>query len=319
MQVLRLSRAARVRSHTVFYKNNEYKMKPRDILTALFVALLLGGNFVVIKIGVREVPPLLLTGLRFFFAAVPAVFFIQPPRTAVRHVLSFGILLGVVQFGLLFTAIHLGMPAGLSSVVLQMQVFFTIAMGRVFFGDRLSALQLAGGLIAALGIAAIGAFQSGGTGLLPFLLVLGSALAWALANLVTKAAGSVNMLAFVVWGSLAAPLPLFVLSYLIEGPAAIRTALGHPTWMAGGIIAFLAYPATLLGFGLWSKLIGRYPVATVAPFALLVPVTGLLAARLALHEAITPVALAGSILVLLGMILNLGGMARRHTSSAPPR
>lgn len=294
-------------------------MKIRDILTALFVVLLLGINFVVIKIGVHEVPPLLLTGLRFFFAAVPAIFFIRPPRTEVRYVVAFGILLGVVQFGMLFTAIHLGMPAGLSSVVLQMQVFFTIILGRIIFGDRLSALQLAGGLVAAVGIAVIGASQRGSTGLLPFLLVLGSALAWALANLATKAAGSVNMLAFVVWGSLAAPLPLFVLSYLIEGPVAIRATLEHPTWTGAGALVFLAYPATLLGFGLWSRLIGRYPVATVAPFALLVPVAGLLATCLALHEAITSVAIVGSALILLGMMFNIIGTARLRNSLLPRR
>ena len=286
-------------------------MKFRDILTALLVVAILGVNFVAIKIGVAEIPPLLLTGLRFFFAAIPAVFFIKPPKVPPGFVIGFGVMLGVVQFGLLFTAIHLGMPAGLSSVVIQMQVFFSIALAYVCFGETPSPLQIAGGIIAGTGILLIGILKGSGATPIPFLLVLGAGAAWGVANTITKAAGRADMLAFVVWGSLAAPLPLFLLSAILEGGPAIIAALSQPSATAIGAVAFLAYPTTLLALVLWTNLLSRYTAATVTPFALLVPIAGIASTHLILGEVITTEEVLGSVFVLVGLAINVMGASKK--------
>ncbi len=288
-------------------------MKFKDILVALLVVAILGVNFVAIKIGVAEIPPLLLTGLRFFFAAIPAIFFIRLPKVAPKFVVGFGFMLGVVQFGLLFTAIHLGMPAGLSSVVIQMQVFFSIALAYVSFGETPSRLQIVGGIIAGIGILLLGILKGSGASPIPFLLVLGAGAAWGVANTITKGAGRTDMLAFVVWGSLVAPLPLFLLSVLVEGGPAIIAALSHPSAAAIGAVAFLAYPTTLLAFALWTNLLSRYPAATVTPFGLLVPIAGIASTHLILGEVITSAEVLGSVFVLAGLTVNLLGASNKLT------
>jgi O-acetylserine/cysteine efflux transporter len=282
-------------------------MPLRDGLIAMLTVAILGSNFVAIKAGVSELPPLLLTGLRFLFAAIPAVFFIKPPKAPWWIVAAFGFVLGVLQFGSLFTAIHLGMPAGLSSLVLQMQVFFTIGMAFIFFGERPKSWQLAGGVIAACGLAAIASGKAEGVTITPFALVLFAGLSWATANMLTKRAGKVDMVAFVVWSSLISPVPLFILSILIEGARADFDALKQASWISVASLAYLAYPTTILAFSLWNGLLSRHPASTVAPFGLLVPVWGMASTALAFHERLDGAQLAGAALILLGLALNISG------------
>ncbi|NLH83706.1 MAG: EamA family transporter [Phyllobacteriaceae bacterium] len=283
-------------------------MPIRDVLLALMVVAIWGFNFVVIAVGVAEVPPLLLTGLRFLFAALPAVFFVKRPDCDPRWIVAFGLVLGVVKFGLLFVGMKAGMPAGLSSLVLQMQAFFTMGLAFALLGERPKPAQLVGAGIAALGILVIASTRTGaGAPLGPFLMVLAAAACWGLANIVTKKAGTRDMLGFVVWASLVAPLPLFALSLVFEGPQAIAAALLHPTWLSIGAVAYLAWPTTVVGFCIWSSLMSRHPAATVAPFSLLVPVFGMSSAYLVLGEPVGGREAIGAALVIAGLVVNVFG------------
>jgi O-acetylserine/cysteine efflux transporter len=289
-------------------------MSWRDILAALLVVTLLGVNFVAIKIGLEALPPLLLTGLRFLLAALPGVFLVRPPKASVGTVVAFGLSLGVVQFGLLFFAIAIGMPAGLSSLVIQMQVFFTIGLSYLAFGERPSGLQIAGALVAAVGVAVIAVWKARHAMLLPLGLVLGAALAWACSNIIVKAAGRIDMLPLIVWGSLVATPPLILLSLLAEGPAAIAEGLRHADAGTFAAVLFIAYPATILAFALWSQLLSRYPAATVTPFALLVPVVGISSTSTLLGEPFGLVEAAGAALILFGIALSIYGARVRPAS-----
>jgi O-acetylserine/cysteine efflux transporter len=281
-------------------------MTPRDILAALAAAIILGLAFIAIKIGVREAPPLLLTALRFVFATFSAVLFVRPPRAPAAMVAAYGLLIGVGQFGLLFLAIGLGMPVGLASLVIQLQAFVTVLLAWVALGERPSATQMTGACVAPLGVAAIGATRLGGASLGPFLMVIGAAFCWGAGNLVGKLAGKIDMFAFVVWSSLAAPLPLFALSLLFEGDRTLP-ALAHPTWALALCVAALAYGGTVVGFGLWSRLLAHHPAASVAPFALLIPVVGMISGWLVFGEPLDAVELLGAALVMAGLTFNVFG------------
>src|SRR5450432_1506764 len=166
-------------------------LAPRDLLLTLAVVTLFGFSFVLIKVGLREVPPFALAALRFFFAGVPMVFFIKRPTVPWRLVAGYGAAIGLVQFGLLLLAIKLGMPAGLSSLVIQMQVFFTIGLAIAFMGDHLQRRNLIGALIAACGIVLLAAFKllAGLSGsFVGFLLVLVAAFSWGVGNIFAKRA-----------------------------------------------------------------------------------------------------------------------------------
>lgn len=282
-------------------------MSLRHFLLALGVVTVWGVNFVAIRWGVDEVPPLLLTALRFALAAVPAVFFIRRPEVGLGILVAYGFAIGVLQFGLLFAAIKLGMPAGLSSLVMQLQAFFTIGLAIVFLGERPGLFQLLGAAVAFAGIGVIGLERLEGAALVPLLMTIAAALFWGIGNVITKKAGKVDMLSFVVWSSLVPPIPLFLASLVLEGPGALPQALGDVTWLGGGSLLFISYASTLFGYGAWSVLLQRYPANLVAPFTLLVPITGIGGAALLLGETVTGIEVVGSVLVFAGLLCNVLG------------
>jgi O-acetylserine/cysteine efflux transporter len=291
-------------------------MPIRHILLALLVVAIWGFNFVVIKLSVEALPPVLAAALRFFFAAFPLVFFVRRPKAHWTLVVGFGLSFGFALYAFLNLALAWGMPAGLSSLVLQCQAFFTMALAFFLLGERPSRFQIVGAMVAFGGIGVIALERLGGAGIVPLLMTLLAALSWGLANIITRKASPRDALSFTVWGCLAAPLPLLALSLLVEGPGAIMGALAGFDWSDAALIAFLAYPATLLGGAIWSWLLGRHPASVVAPFTLLVPITGLVSGHLILGETITPVEIAGGVLVIAGLIVTL---VRRKPVEAPLR
>ncbi|GAB2186379.1 EamA family transporter [Roseibium sp. LAB1] len=282
-------------------------MRGRDIALALLVVSVWGVNFVVIKIGLQELPPILFAALRFALAALPAVFFLKRPRTAIKLVVLFGLFMFALQFGLLFAGMYVGMPAGLASLILQAHVFITIALAVAFLGETAGRAQIFGALLAAAGLGLVAFNLSGSTTLTGLFLVVLAACSWAIANLVTKRIGSVDLLSLVAWGSLVAPVPLLLLSAVIEGPGVYRQVYETVTWRGILALFYIVYPTTLLGFSVWSGLLARYPAATVAPFTLLVPIVGMVSAALVLGEPLQRWKLGAAALVVSGLCINLFG------------
>jgi len=288
-------------------------------LLALLVTVLWGLSFIVIKLGVSTTPSLLLAALRFVLAALPAVFFIRPPKADWRIVAGFGFFLGVAQFGLLFTALAHGMPASLASVVIQAQVFFTILFAAILMREKPGSHQILGGVVACLGLVLIAWPRFVGEGAAPFLMTVGAAAAWAVANILSKQPGRVDMLGFVVWSSLVAPIPLLGLSLWIDGPDRVVSAAMNLDAATLAAVAYLAYPCTLFAFGAWAYLLSRHTAATVTPFALLVPVTGMTSASLLLGEHVAPIEALGGAVIVAGLAINIfGAQAMRRLRPAMP-
>lgn len=277
----------------------------RHILLALLVVAIWGFNFVVIKLSVEAMPPLLSAALRFLAAAFPALLFIRPPKTKPWIVVAYGLTIGFALYAFLNLAIAWGMPAGLSSLVLQTQAFFTMLFAFFVLGERPTRFQIGGAAVAFGGVAVIAAQRMGNMGLLPLFMTVMAAIAWGSANVLARKAGKINALSFTVWGGLAAPLPLFALSYFTEGWSAIAEAITSFSWSDAALIAFLAYPATLLGGGIFAWLLVRHPASVVAPFTLLVPITGLASGYLVLGETITSMEVLGALLVITGLVITL--------------
>jgi len=292
-------------------------MSLADIFIALAVVVIWGVNFVVIKLGLRDLPPILFSALRFLCAALPLAFFIKPPATSLRLLVVFGMFQFAIQFTLLFTGIKLGLPAGLASLVVQLQAFFTIGLAVLLLGERPRAVQLVGATVALGGMAVVALNLEARATLIGFLLVVLAGLCWAVANIAGKqmgrpltaggAARAVNPLALVVWGSVVATPPLLLVSWLVEGPAAWQLAAHNFSWHTLWAVLFNAWPNTLLGFGIWSMLMRKYPAATIAPFSLLVPVAGMVSAAIVLGEALQWWKIVAGLLVLGGLALNQFG------------
>jgi O-acetylserine/cysteine efflux transporter len=280
------------------------------LAAALLMVTIWGFNFVVIRWGLDSVPPLTLTLLRFILASFPALLIVRPPQAPWRLVAGYGFFAFALQFSLLFGGMAAGMPAGLASLVIQVQAFFTIALVVLTTHERARPPQLLGGAVAGGGLVLVALHLPPST-LLGFALTIGAAVSWAIANVIVKRIPGERPLAVVVWASAAAAVAMLPIAMVLDGPqqiAASVRSMGIAAWLG---IAFQAWPTTLLAFGIWAWLLRRHPAALVAPFTLLVPVVGMTCAVLFLTEPMTWWKLAGAALVLVGLALNVLASRRR--------
>ena len=297
-------------------------MSARDAALATLVAVIWGANFLAIDRGLAAVPPLLFVALRFVLVCLPAVFLVPRPDVPWRVVLLIGVTMSLGQFGLVYLAMHLGMPAGLTPLVLQSQVLFTVIFSSLALRERPSAGQRVGVAVGAAGLVVVGLGRSAEAPLLPLLLVVGAAMSWAAGNVLARRARSASGVSLVVWSGLVVPLPMLALSMVFEGPGATAALVTTPDPVALGCALFTAYVSSLLGYGLWNGLLRRHPATAVVPFAMLVPVVGIAAAWLALGEVPSPLEVAGGVLLLAGVApATLLGRRRGRvpTAEAPSR
>ncbi len=283
---------------------------------ALLVAAIWGFNFIAIKVGVSGMPPLFLVAVRFILTAFPAIFFIKRPKVPLGYLAVYGLLLGVGQFGLIFTAMKMGAPAGLTSIILQSQAFITALLAAIFLKERIRLNNVIGMVLAAAGLAAI-AFSGKTASLTPVLtvMILAAAGFWAAANIVAKAMPKTDGLSLIVWSSLFSPIPLLGLSLLLEGKAAIVASLGNFSLVSVGALAYLVLLSTLFGYGVWNQLIMRFGASRVAPFSLLIPIFGVSAGALVLGERFSLADGVAAVLVLVGLLVHVFGGSNKTGAS----
>lgn len=264
-----------------------------------------GTNFSVIRVGLDHLPPLLFATLRFAFALFPAILLLKRPDVAWSKLAAYGFLIGFGQFGIMFIAMNGHITPGLASLVMQLQVFFTIGLVVALTGERVGLFQIAALLPAFSGVGVILAHSDGTTTAIGLGLALIAALAWAGGNVVARSTPGVNMVAYVCWSSLFAVPPLLAASLMLEGWPAIRDGLANATVMTWAAVLYQSAANALFGFAAWGWLLSRYPAATIAPMSLLVPVFGMATASAWLGEQLQPWKLAAAALVLSGLALNL--------------
>ncbi|MXV43564.1 EamA family transporter [Saccharibacter sp. 17.LH.SD] len=280
-------------------------LPPKHILAALLVVLIWGVNFVVIKIGLHGISPLLLCFLRFFLAGFPAILFVKRPAVPFLGLAAYGLFNFVGQFIFLFTGMYLGVSAGLASVILQVQVFITLGLAVFFLHEKPTFSRLIGALVSLSGIGFLALHVGGDITLRGLFFVLLAAFSWACGNIVTKRFHNVDVFGLVVWGSAIASVPLFILCFFVDGWASITNTVVHLDRYSLFALAYLVYPTTLLGYALWNNLLKHYNAAQVVPFTLLVPIFGLASSVIFLHEPIEGWKIIASSLVFLGLLINL--------------
>lgn len=280
-------------------------LSARHALLALAIVAVWGTNFVVIRVGLNQFPPFLFAALRFSFAALPMIVFLSRPKVRLANLAAYGAITGAGQFGLLFLAMQGHISPGLASLVIQTQVFFTIGLSVYRTGERLRPYQLAALLLAVAGIVVIGAHADASATPTGLALVLLAAMSWASGNIIAREGRAHNMVAYVVWASLFSAPPLFVLSWLFEGRAAMASALVHADANGWACVLWQTVGNTLFGFAGWAWLLARYPAATVSPVALLVPVFGMATSAWWLGEALPPWKLLAACLVVGGLVVSI--------------
>ena len=296
-------------------------MPVRHVLLAVLVAVLWGLNFLAIHTSLDQFPPLFLVALRFALLAVPTVLLVPRPRVPARWLVGYGLGFGTLQFIGVYLGMAAGFPVGLASLVLQASAPFTVVLGALLLHERIGPRRVVGVATAVTGLAVVGFTRAEATSWGPFLLVVLGALGWALGNLASRLAAPPVPLHLALWMSVVPPLPMLALSLVVEGPdeigralATSLTAAAAPAWVG---LAYTVLLGTVLGSGIWVWLMARHPAGVVAPFSMLVPVVGIVAAWVALGERPVPLELAGGVLVIGGVLLSARG-AVMPRAPAPP-
>lgn len=276
-------------------------MSPSHIALAVFVTVLWGFTFVVMRDLLDQLPPFLMATARVVAAGAPILILMRPPKTPLYWLLLLGLTQGAIQMALLLFGMEFGMPAGLSALVLQIQVLFTTLLAFILLGEKPRWAQYAGIAISLVGMVVIASTMPGGATMIGFFFVIFAALTWAGSNIIVKLAGTDEVMRLVAWAHVLGILPLLVLSYTFEGQHEIFNILAQLRWRGIGEIVFLGLISTFGGFGLWSYLMRKNSASAVAPFSLIIPISGMISTALLLGEKFGETRMIGAGLVLVGL------------------
>lgn len=296
-------------------------MKLSHSALLILVAAIWGTNFVAIRLGLNQVPPITFSAMRFFFVIFPAIFFVKKPDLPLRKIAAYGAVMFAAQFAFSFCALQEGMSAGLASLVLQVQAFFTIALAAFFLKEKPLLYQILGACLAGCGIMVVASHVGGEVTLFGLLLSGLAALSWGGGNILSKTFGKIDMFGLVIWGGLFAFPLLTLLAFGIEGSDAVIHGIQNVNLTTFLALTFIVYLSTFVAFTLWGRMLAQYPTAMVAPFSLLVPVFGMLSSALILHEAYPLWKFVATLLIIAGLGINqfggkLMGTLRRKFGTA---
>jgi len=293
-------------------------MKPLHVVLAVLITAIWGVNFSVIKLGLATVDPFILAGIRFSLCALPAIFFIRKPDVPWRYIIGYGLVFGIGLWGVVNLGIKAGLSAGIASLVLQFSAFFTILLGGWVFKEALTRFQVLGMLIALAGLLCIISISDGSVSLSGVLLVLVGAASWSVANIINKKASTRDVFGFLDWSSAFAPIPLFALDYAVNGSVGYTTLVNQIDTTAVLSILFQVYPNTLFAYWIWNSLLKTYPVSTVAPLSLLVPIFGMLGSVVVFNESVPMNKVLAVVLIVVGLAVGLYGQRIFNAMFARP-
>lgn len=293
-------------------------MKPLHVVLAVLITAIWGVNFSVIKLGLATVDPFILAGIRFSLCALPAMFFIHKPDVPWRYIVGYGLVFGIGLWGVVNLGIKAGLSAGIASLVLQFSAFFTLLLGSWVFKEALTRFQVLGMLIALAGLLCIITISDGSVSLTGVSLVLVGAASWSVANIISKKASTRDVFGFLVWSSAFAPIPLFALDYAVNGSAGYTAFVSQVNTTTLLSILFQVYPNTLFAYWVWNSLLKTYPVSTVAPLSLLVPIFGMLGSVVVFNESVPVSKVLAVVLIVLGLAVGLYGQRMFNAVFARP-
>ncbi|WP_160064953.1 EamA family transporter [Psychromonas sp. L1A2] len=278
-------------------------MKKNDLILGILIMVVWGLNFSVIKLGVNEIDPLLLTALRFTLATLPAIFFVKKPDVSWYYLIVYGWLFAIGIWGMATWSIQAGLSAGMASVLLQMNVVFGLFLGYFLLKESLPINKIIGSGLALGGLLLSLTVTDGSVTQLGLMLILFAAISWSLASITVKKAGTKQVFAFSLWAMAFAPIPLFLIVYFQSGSDAFVQLSTQFNDRVIFSVLFQAYPVTLLGYWIWNRLLVTYPLTTVAPLTLLVPIFGLLGGVLFYQEEVGMIKLVASLCVISGILI----------------
>ncbi|MDN3639335.1 EamA family transporter [Simiduia curdlanivorans] len=279
-------------------------MSARDLVIGIALMVLWGFNFSVIQLGVEHAHPTMITAARFFFAAIPAIFFVPRPQVPTRYLVGYGLSFGLGVWGMMTVAMKLGVSPGMAGLLLQLSVVSSLFLGWLWLQENIAINKVIGVVLALMGLAVSLFIEDGSLPLvgLPFALV--AAMCWSFNGILVKRSGTREVFSFCVWGMLFAPIPLCLIAWLSYGDTMLMGFTGEGMEKVWFSVLFQAYPTTLFGYWVWNRLVVKYPLSTVAPLTFLTPVTALLGGVIFYGEAVGVSKLFAFSFILLGLLVS---------------
>ncbi|RAS34324.1 EamA family transporter [Paraburkholderia bryophila] len=292
-------------------------MKKKHLALALLVTFVWGINFPITKLGLDSIDPFVLTGIRFTLAAIPLVFFIRRPSVHFGYVAAYGLIFGVGMWGAINYGIAAGVAPGIASLIIQLSAFFTMFWGALLFRETLRPAQWIGAVVVLFGLCGIFFAQKGAHQVLGIALIVLSAIAWSVGNVIIKKSGVKEIFSFMVWASLFPPLPLLLGTWLLEGGHPFLMSWRNMDGMALFSLLFQVYLATHFSYWGWNSLMKLYPVSTVAPLSLMIPVFGIATSILLVGEQVHPAEMVSIVVVIVGLAIGIYRRSNRPVLTRP--
>lgn len=285
----------------------------RDSGLAVLVMVIWGYNFVVAKIGIAELPPIFMMGLRFTFSALLLVPFVTMPREKMKEIAALSVVLGAAHFSMMFTGLKT-IDASTAAIAIQLQVPFSALLATVLLNDPPGWRRLVGMAVAFGGVLLIAGEPRFAGSLWALGLVIGAAFVWAVGNIQVKKMGRIDEMALLAWMSVMAAPQLFLLSFILEeGQFAAAQAA---TWYGWGAVAYQAVAVVAISYGIWYRLLARHAVNAIVPYTLLVPIFGVTSAAIWLGETLTARIVIGGAITLVGVAIII--LRRPHLADPLP-
>jgi len=286
-------------------------MSFKDSIIGLLIIIIWGVNFLAISFALDGLPPLLMGAFRFALVFSVGFLFVKKPDIPFKWMCAYAMFISFGQFAFLFSAMSMGMPAGLASLVLQSQGLFTLIFAALLVSENVKSAQILSMLVAGAGLCVIASTgENSSMTLIGFTLTIVGAASWALGNVVNRIISNKGFkpgIDLVIWSAWIPVIPFLLSSYLFEGADLIVDSIASFGWTSFFALCYLAIAASIGGYGLWSYLLGRYPAGTVAPLSLGVPIVGISVSGYFLNETITSTQWVGISLVFVGLIINAFG------------
>ena len=235
------------------------------------------------------------------------MFFIKKPAVQFKYIISYGLFFGVGLWGILYLGMYFGISAGMASIVLQLGVFFTVILSYFILKEKINIYNKIGFVCALFGIFVVFLVSDGTVTLIGVLLVILSAISWALLNIIIKKAQTKEVFAFLIWSTLFPPIPLFLLAYFTQGEIIFINFIQDIDTKAIISIVFQVYPTTIFGYWVWNSLLSKYPVSLVSPLSLLIPIFGLFGSFVFFNEEVGIYKILACSIIILGLGINTFG------------
>ena len=281
-------------------------MNLKDTFLASLVPILLGFGFVIAKPAMEYFPPMLLTGLRFIFAASILIWWFPIPRGFLKKIFLVSLIANTLQYSITYSGLNM-IDASAAVLLVQMEVPFGVMFAYFILKEKPTIRSLIGISVALIGVYILTGTPNLDGKFIGATLVFTGAGIWALGQVLVKPLSKeINPVTLVAWLALFSGPILITLSAIFDGNTInyFKTA-NLNSWI---IVIFLGFIMQPISYGCFYYVLKNNPLYKVLPIVTMgIPLTGLLAAILLLREEPTKELFIGGAIIIIGVIMIVFG------------